>query len=499
MTAYTTTLAGIQLDRDSKYPLHRQLYDEIRHMILTNVIMPGEQLPPTRKLCDDLSLSRSTVVDAISQLKAEGYLEGWVGRGTFVSRTLPEIVTKVIHTGYGPKGISEQPTTNNLSVRGQQITAVPQANALKSGIFRSGMPDAKQFPFKIWQKLLQKKWAAPEVEALGYGDPAGYYPLRETVAQHVRLTRGVKCSPDQVMITAGAQQALYLTATLLLDQNDPVWVENPGYNGAHLAFRATGARLIPVPVDEDGVDVEAGIVCAAKAKLVYVCPSHQYPVGGTLPLTRRMQLLEWAYAQGAWILEDDYDSEYRYSGHPLASLQSLDNSQRVIYMGTFSKVMFPSLRLGYLILPPQLVAAFTNAREAIDRGSSFVTQMALHEFMVEGHFSRHIRRSRVLYAKRQRALLDAIEKLCPDLFEIRPFPAGMHLLGWLPTGWDDKEIAQALYPLGISAAPLSNYSLTTLERGGLLLGYAAHDETVIWETIKKIFVFDFNRGRNIVK
>ena len=487
MIIQSTTLVGIKLNRESALPLHRQLYDEIRQMILTNAIMPGEQIPPTRKLCQELSLSRSTVIDAIAQLKAEGYLEGQVGKGTFVSNTLPDVVTQAVNPSYLLQQDTILPNLfDNLSKRGRQLTAVPQSTASKSGIFRSGMPDTKTFPFNIWRKLMQQKWKAPHIDALGYGDSAGYYPLRQMIANHARLTRGVNCKAEQVIITAGAQQALYLSANLLLDENESVWVENPGYNGAHLAFQAAGANLIPVPVDEEGVDVDAGTSLAKDAKLVYVCPSHQYPVGGTLPLSRRLQLLEWANNKGAWIIEDDYDSEYRYSGHPLASLQGLDNSQRVIYMGTFSKVMFPSLRLGYIIVPLQLVDSFVVAREAIDRGSCLITQMALHDFMAEGHFSRHIRRSRVLYASRQQAMLDAIAKLCPDLFEVRPFPAGMHLLGWLPQGWDDREVAESLYPLGISAAPLSNYSLTPQKRGGLLFGYAAHDETVIWETVKLI-------------
>lgn len=480
-----TTLTGIHLNHDNKRPLYRQLYDEIRHRILTNIIQPGEQIPPTRQLCQDLALSRSTIVEAIAQLKAEGYLESWVGRGTFVATTLPERTTEVV------KSNPERPPTTEKSVaqisrRGQKLTAAPSSPAFPAGIFRSGMPDPIHFPFKVWQKILQKHWSAPQIQGLGYGSSAGYDPLRETVAHHVRRTRGVNCLPEQVMITAGAQQALYLTANLLLDPNDKVWVENPGYNGAQMAFNAASAQLVPVPVDHHGVDVKAGLKLASDAKLAYVCPSHQYPLGGTLPLSRRLQLLDWANQAQSWVIEDDYDSEYRYSGHPLASLQSLDSHQRVIYMGTFSKVLFPSLRLGYLIVPPQLAASFEKAREAVDRGSSLITQMALNDFMRDGHFARHIRRSRVLYANRQQALIEAITKLCPDLFETRPFPAGMHLLGWLPVGWDDVEAANRLYPLGFAAAPLSNYSLTPLERGGLLFGYAAHDETVIWESIKLI-------------
>lgn len=478
------SLAGILLDRDDGLPLYQQLYDQIRYMILNGVLLAGSRLPPTRTLCEELDLSRSTVVEAMAQLKAEGYLESQVGRGTFVAVALPEKLLRVpddAHVVAQPVGEA----VGVLSERGERLTAV-SIPSKQHGLFRPGMPDTHTFPLKTWRKLIDNHWQNANIESLGYGDPAGYLPLRQAIAEHGRLARRVNCVPEQVIITAGAQQALYLTAQLLVGSGDQVWVENPGYSGAHVAFRAAGANLCPIQVDENGLDVEAGIASAPNAKLIYVCPSHQYPVGGTLPVARRLQLLSWAAQQGAWIVEDDYDSEYRYSGHPLASLQGLDLQQRVIYMGTFSKVMFPSIRLGYVIVPMQLCDAFVKARSVIDRGSSTVTQMALVDFMREGHFSRHIRRLRVIYAQRQQAAIAAIAALCDGMLTGRPFPAGIHLLAWLPERWDDQAVTAALSEHGFAIQPLSNYSLTRLNRGGLVLGYAAHDETMIWSGVKKM-------------
>ena len=479
------SLSGIVLYRDENMPLYQQLYDEIRTMILNGVLPSGSRLPPTRTLCEELNLSRSTVVEAMAQLGAEGYLESQVGRGTFVAEVLPEKMLQV-SGNVGRVYISNGNDVNGgLSERGKRITAVSIPHKT-DGLFRPGMPDTETFPFKTWRKMIDKHWQTANTTSLGYGDPAGYLPLREAIADHVRLSRRVNCTSEQVIITAGAQQALYLTAQLLVGVGDPVWVENPGYSGAHVAFRAAGAALCPIPVDEHGLNVTAGIEIAPDAKLIYVCPSHQYPVGGTLPVARRLQLLDWAAQNGAWIVEDDYDSEYRYSGHPLASLQGLDEQQRVIYMGTFSKVMFPSLRLGYVIVPPSLRDAFVKARSVIDRGSSAVNQMALHDFMRDGHFSRHIRRLRVIYAQRQQAAIDAIERFCGGVLEIRPFPAGIHLLAWLPAGWDDQSVSKILTENSFAVQPLSNYSLIPLRRGGLVFGYAAHNETVIWSEVKRM-------------
>ena len=487
-SASFVSLAGIKINRVQSQPIHRQLYAEIREMILSGQIPAGSRLPPTRILCDELAISRSTVVEAVAQLTAEGYVVGQTGRGTFVSETLPE---QVLHSarqtaGKNVEKRAETPAAKiPLSERGKLLTAGTVHPDATPRPFLPGLPDTTQFPYKHWWRLMSRNWKNPPT-ALGYDGGAGYLPLREAIADHVRLSRRVICSPEQVIITAGAQQALFMCAQLFANQGDQIWVENPGYGGAHAAFSTTQLDMVPIPVDSNGIDVEAGIRLAPQAKLAYVTPSHQYPGGGTLDLSRRLRLLEWAKEANSLILEDDYDSEHRYTGHPLESLQGLDKDGRVIYIGTFSKTIFPSLRLGYVIVPKGLGQTFAKARYNLDRGSERVTQMALSDFMREGHFTRHIRRMRLLYAKRQQVFVDAIQRYCGDWLEVAPAPAGLHLVGWLPPGVDDVAVAAKFAEKEIFTPPLSTYSLTPLERGGLVMGYAGVSEEEILSAVKQM-------------
>ena len=308
---------------------------------------------------------------------------------------------------------------------------------------------------------------------LGYGDPAGYRPLREAIAAYLGAARAVRCTADQVIIVAGSQQGLDIAARLLLDPGDAAWVEEPGYTGAKGALSAAGARLVPVPVGPEGLEVAAGIAACPTARLAYVSPSHQYPLGVTLSLAQRLALLDWADHAQAWILEDDYDSEYRYTSRPLAALQGLDRAERVLYIGTFSKVLFPALRLGYVVVPPDLVSPFVAARAVADRHSPSIEQAVVADFIREGHFARHIRRMRALYAERQAILLDAAHQTFGDRLSIPSAEAGMHLVAWLPDGADAATIAIRAEALGVVVQPLSAYTTTPLARQGLLLGYAA--------------------------
>jgi GntR family transcriptional regulator/MocR family aminotransferase len=342
--------------------------------------------------------------------------------------------------------------------------------------FRPGTPALDEFPFEVWGRLAARHWRRPPAGLLGYGDPAGHLPLREAVATYLGTARAVRCGPEQVIVTAGAQQALDLAARLLVDPGDQVWIEDPGYLGARAALSGAGARLVPVPVDEEGLDVSAGAARAPRARLVYVSPSHQYPLGVTMSLARRLQLLEWAERAGAWILEDDYDSEYRYAGRPLAAMQGLDRGGRVIYLGTFSKVLFPALRLGYVVVPEGLSCAFANARGVLSRFSPSVDQAVLAEFIEEGHFARHIRRTRSLYAARQAALVKAVRSELAGALEVSPDEAGIHLVGWLKEGADDGAASSAAARLGVDAQPLSSFTLEHRRRPGLVLGYAGYDE-----------------------
>jgi GntR family transcriptional regulator/MocR family aminotransferase len=306
---------------------------------------------------------------------------------------------------------------------------------------------------------------------LDYGESAGYRPLREAIAAHVRTARAVRCDAGQVVIVSGTQQAVDLCARLLLDPGDAVWVEDPGHIGTRSALMGAGARVIPVSVDAEGLEVEDGIRRHAAARLCCVTPSHQYPLGATLSLPRRLALLDWARENDARIIEDDYDSEFRYTGRPLGSLQGQDNDGRVIYVGTFSKALFPSLRLGYLVAPPDLVDAFVTARALADGHSPLLTQAVLTDFFTEGHFARHVRRMRAVYAERQDALLRAARRELREELEVAPSATGLHLVGWLPRGVDDRAASAAAAGCGVETPPLSAYRVRPSRRGGLLLGY----------------------------
>ena len=490
MRALTNSLSTIQLTRATNEPLHRQLYDGLREAILTGGLEPGTRLPATRTLADDLALSRNTVLTAFEQLSAEGYLESRVGDGTYVARALPDVLLqaepRTTHRQPEPEMPREQ--SRRLSKRGELLarTPVTVARVRREGAFRHGLGALEAFPFETWAKLEARHWKNPPRELLAYSDPAGYAPLREAIAAHLRATRAARCDASQVIVTTGSQQGLDLASRVLLDPGDAAWIEDPGYIGTRGALTAAGAKIIGVPVDGEGLDVRAGITLQGNAKLAYVTPSHQYPLGATMSLSRRLQLLEWASDTGAWILEDDYDSEYRYAGRPLASLQGLDRDARVIYLGTFSKVLMPGLRLGYMIVPPDLVNAFVSARALTDRNAAGVVQAVVKDFMLEGHFTRHIRRTRAMYAERQEVLIQSARTHLNGLLEIKPAESGMHLVGWLPDGASDTDASERAANHNVEALPLSAYSSRTMERTGLMLGYAAVDPAEIRDGVKRL-------------
>jgi GntR family transcriptional regulator/MocR family aminotransferase len=480
-------LIPLALDRASPLPLHRQLYDGLRVAILHGALAPGRRLPATRALAEQLGVSRNTVVTAFDQLLAEGYITGRVGSGSYVAALLPDelLVARAPESQPPPGGaLGAQP----LSSRGARLAATPVTAARGLGApraFRPGLPALDAFPSAVWAHLSARVWRRLPPELFGYGDPAGYRPLREALAAYLAEARAVRCAPDQVLVVAGSQQAIDLAARVLLDPGDPVWVEDPGYLGARGALLSAGAHLVPVPVDAEGLDVAAGVAREPAARLAYVSPSHQYPLGVTLSLARRLALLDWAARAGAWVVEDDYDSEYRYAGRPLAALQGLDRAGRVIYVGTFSKVLFPGLRLGYLVVPPDLVDAFTAARALADRHPPGPEQGVLAAFIADGHFARHIRRTRALYAERQEGLVAAARDL-GDLLQVAPAEAGMHLIGWLPAGADDRAAADRALAAGVEAPALSAYALEPPTRGGLLLGYAGFEPRVLRAGVRRL-------------
>ena len=477
--------AGLSLDNSSPVSLYRQLYEQLRAAILDGRLQSGAKLPSTRTLADELGVARNTVMGAYEQLLAEGYLEGATGSGTYVARALPD---KILHAPVIKRSVGLPRTPARLSQRGHALAAHP-AGVRHEGLpraFRPGIPALAEFPFGVWNRLMMKHWRRQPVDLMPYSTPGGYGPLREAIAQYVAAARAVKCDAEQIVIVSGAQQALDLASRLLLDPGDEAWIEDPGYGGARAALLAAGVKPVAVPVDDAGLDVVAGRRLAPKARLAYVTPSHQYPTGVVMTLARRLELLGWAERSQSWIVEDDYDSEYRYASRPVASLQGLDVNGCVIYCGTFSKVLFPSLRLGYVIVPAQLVDAFSKTKSVIDRHSPTVEQAVLAEFIAEGHLARHVRRMRMLYLERQDTLLEALRHELAGAVEVQSHEAGMHVLAWLAKGKRDSVVSRRARELGVEAPALTTYRAKPGGRGGLVLGYAAYSEEEICRGVEKL-------------
>jgi GntR family transcriptional regulator/MocR family aminotransferase len=486
----TTTLV---LDHFLSTPLYRQLYERVRGAILMGQLTAGTRLPSTRALARELGVARNTVMLAYGQLLAEGYLESKVGYGTVVACPLPETLLHIPGAAlHPPAPAHEQVRHAPLSHRGMALAHapyIPRQLLTTEGqpimAFRAGVPALDAFPHKLWAQIVARRVRHSLPRLFVYQDPAGYRPLREAIASHLGMTRGVRCTADQVLITAGAQGGFDLAARLLLDPGDAAWVEDPAYPGARGALLGAGAQLVPVPVDQEGLDVAAGIARCPHARLASVTPSH-HPLGVTLSLARRLALLQWASQQSAWILEDDYDSEYRYTGHPLEALQGLDNANRVIYVGTFSKVLFPALRLGYLVVPPELGEAFIAARRFVDGHVTALEQAVVADFMLEGHFTRHLRRMRTLYAERQAAFVAELQHHLGDMLEIQPSEVGMHLVAWLPPRMDDRAAARQAAAHGVDTAAISSGGMEPMQRGGLILGYAAVAEHEIRDGVRRL-------------
>ncbi|MUL49412.1 PLP-dependent aminotransferase family protein [Mycobacterium sp. CBMA293] len=466
-----------ELDRNSTVPLHNQVYAGLRDSILDGRLRPGASMPSTRDLPALLGVSRNTVLEAYSQLQAEGFTEPRVGSGTYVCGSIPDHHLRSEQARRALRPVADLPQSKppRLSARGQRMmSAPPFAKAFwrRPEAFYPGLPDYDLLPLDTWRKLSDKRLNQPRRTYLGYGNPGGFGPLRLIIAEYLSANRGVRCRPDQVIVVSGSQQGLDLAARVLVDEGDDVWIEDPGYGGARSVYQAVGASVVPVPVDQDGLVVSAGVQRSPHARMAYVTPSHQYPLGHPMSTMRRQELLQWATTNESWIIEDDYDSEFRYSGRPQPALQGMSNGgDRVIYIGTFSKVLFPSLRLGYLVVPDELVDAFLMARSLTDRHQSTLDQAILADFIADGHFTRHVRRSRVAYAERQQCMLDRLAQETPGLIHATQDPAGMSLVGWLPPEVSDVRLADKLAAAGIYAPPLSYYAMEPQPRGALMLGY----------------------------
>ena len=467
-----TTAELISVDTRSRRPLQQQLVERVRDAIRSGQLAPGTSLPSSRALAGRLGISRTTVYAAYEQLRLEGYIEGRRGSRTVVASIIPERAIATGKRGARVTRASAQ-VSGAISPRLERVIATPYAPSLsgKPRPFRVGTPALDEFPADAWTKLLAQVARRSLPSSLGYLESGGYRPLRNAIATYLRLVRGVVCSQEQVVITSGVQGAIHIALSAMVEPDDAVWVEDPGFLGARGAAHIARARVVPVPVDDRGLDVAEGIRRAPNARVAIVTPSHHFPTGVTLAPERRAALLQWAQRESAWIIEDDYDSEYRYVGHPAPALQGFDPT-RVLYAGSFSKVMFPALRIGYLVVPEDLAESLLSMRRFIDTHPPTLEQMVLTRFIEEGGFERHVRRMRVLYRERRDALVDALAETLGDRATIGIPDGGMNLVAWMNA--DDAALSVRAAAIGVEAPAVSRYQIEP-GRAGLVLGYAPFD------------------------
>jgi GntR family transcriptional regulator/MocR family aminotransferase len=481
---------AIALDNTLAVPLHRQLYDELRQAILFGRLESGQQMPSTRMLAQSLGISRATVLLSYEQLLSEGYLKTVPASGTFVSHQLPD---DLLQSGsiQPNEQAARQPV--QLSTYGANLAETEPLIPLRSespiNFSCYGRPALDEFPLKLWRRLLSRACRL-QPDMLDYAtNTQGYRPLREAIARYITRSRAVRCDADRIIIVNGSQQALDLVARLLLERGDLVAIENPGYLDARRTFLAQAARLLPIPVDQSGIVVDRlAASTTAKLKFVYVTPSHQFPTGVVLSLPRRLALLAWAQQTGALIVEDDYDSEYRYGERPIPALQGLTASDSVIYIGTFSKVIFPALRLGYLVLPQNLVSVFAGAKWLSDRQSSILEQCALTEFINEGHLESPVRRMRMLYDQRRQTLVQALTRYLGSV-TILGENTGMHLMVKFHTNLSDEQVVLQAAQVGVGLISADPYYLGASGKGEFILGYADLSQEKIQEGVRRLAQF----------
>lgn len=459
------------LDFRSDTPLYRQIAMWFQRAIHAGQFRPGQRVPSTRALAKELRVSRIPVLSAYELLIEEGYFEPFVGAGTCVSRSIPDAFSPPERAGAALSPTIAKDSEARRAVSRRAAALQGPAQAWLRGC--RGCTDLEHFPIRIWAKLLNRHSQRLSRDMMGYGGTMGYAPFREAIAEYLGAFRAVKCQPSQILVTTGSQQALQIAALALLDPEDEAWIEEPSYPGTLQALKVASASVVPVPVDGRGLDVEYGILHANRARAAFVTPTHQYPMSITMSPARRIQLLSWAARNGAWIVEDDYDSEFRYGSNPLASLQQLDTGERVIYVGTFTKVMFPTLRLGFAVIPADLVATFLDVRNSVDTVSTPVLQqMAMTDFIREGHFARHIKKMRAVYMERRQAMVQAIREHAAGVLEVAGDEAGLYVLALLPPGVDDREVTRRAEEIALPVGPLSSCHAGRPERGGLMMSYA---------------------------
>ncbi len=473
------------MDPEQSEPAYRQVYRQLRQQILRQTIAPGERLIPSRRLAKELGVARVTILQAYRQLEAEGLIETRTGAGTFV-------VALPVKPGLGETATTiSAPASFELTSWGQRAVALGDTSGRSPETSRPeidfgfGRSFAQAFPYEVWRRLLDRYLSTDDALLSSYGSAAGFWPLRQTLADYLVRERGVACDAEQVVIVSGAQQALDVLARLLLHSDDDVIVETPGYRDAFDLFRLHGARLVGLPVDDQGLPV-GDIPADSSARLAFVTPAHQFPHGGTMPFARRARLLDWARANNALIIEDDYDGDLRYTDHSIASLQGMDVDGRVVYLGTFSKVLFPALRVGYLVLPANLVDPFVRAKSLTDRGAPTLTQAAVADFIAEGHFERHLRQLRRVYGERRATLDRALRAHLGDDVRFADVAAGLHVMVYFSPSVDEDRLIREAAASGVRIYPGSPFHLEQSPPPSVLLGFSGLDSAAIEAGVERL-------------
>jgi len=474
-------LYAFEVDRAADAPVFRQIYLQLRSAILSGALRPGTKLPSTRQLAAQLGVSRSAVVSAFEQLLAEGYASGKKGAGTYIASDLPKPFG-AIH-GHKKRPLSAAKAAASSRELGGFVDVTTQSDERPFNLGRT-LVDARTA--ELWRKLSARSLRSFGRHHLGYADPHGMLELRKSVCDYLQAARAVRCEPEQIVITAGTQQALDIVIRVMQGPDKEVWIEDPGYSLTRLALVAAGAKVCPIPVDQHGVNVTEGIRRAPKARAVFITPSHQFPKGVALSMARRLELLAWARESGAWIVEDDYASEFRYGGRPLASLQGLDEAERVIYIGTLNKALFPGLRMGYAVVPPSLVRAFVTARYLMDRQPSSLCQAVVAAFMEEGHFAAHIRRMREMYRSQRDVLVAALRRRLGDHLTVDPPDQGMHLVAYMRRGLSDVAVERAGREHGVIVGAMSRMYVEAPAQSALMLGFSGYPRQIIAPAIARL-------------
>ncbi|NVK32880.1 MAG: PLP-dependent aminotransferase family protein [Rhodobacteraceae bacterium] len=477
-------LSAIKLDRESKKSVSVQLYLGLRAIILSGGLRPGERLPATRTLAQEIGVSRTTVIDAIDRLVSEGMLVSKVGSGTFVSGTLESQQLRVQEAPSKPVEY-EKPRLSYTINHAEKAFAPRAWLPHRARAFVTALPALDAFPLAHWARISSRQMRSDRGEVMGYGQPKGYQPLRRAIAMHLSALKGVNCDPEQIFITSGAQHAFSLIAKLLLNPGDRVWMENPGASGARNAFLSEGAELMPISIDDEGLVVKEGLRKAPHFRLAFVTPSHQQPLGHVMSLSRRFELLKAAEEAQAFIVEDDYDGEFYFGNAPQPALLSIDASKRVFYVGTFSKSLFPSLRLGFVVVPDHVVDAFDRTFMSWVSGPPTATQAIVADFMDEGHFATHIRMMRRMYKARYEALMEVSKKL-EGAVDVRETSGGFHTTAYLAPGIDDAEVIAQAAEKEITLTSLARYCLEPLADKGLVLGFGCASPDDIRNGIEKM-------------